>query len=104
LFANHLFTAFTVAERRALAKRFQFLEIDPASVLVEQGGHTSGLFLLLLGRLEVLHWHGELVEQVAEIVEGGAFGNISRLTREPSRCVVRSEPSRSCCRNKSCSS
>jgi CRP-like cAMP-binding protein len=79
-----LFAPFTPLERLALAARFQFLEVDEGLRIVEEGGKSAGLFVLLAGEARVVAG-GQVT---ARLVPGEVFGEISLITGQPSTVAV----------------
>jgi CRP-like cAMP-binding protein len=77
---NPLFRPFADHDRRVLAARFRFLDVQPDAVLVEKGGRSPGLFIMLAGEVEV---DGALVPY------GGHFGATSLLTRDVEPAEIR---------------
>jgi CRP-like cAMP-binding protein len=84
--SSPLFAPFSTEERRAMAKRFQFLELESGAVLIEEGKRASGLFVLLSGEAEVSRGQGE---SLATLRPGDVFGEMSLLTNEPAVGTVR---------------
>jgi CRP-like cAMP-binding protein len=84
-----LFAPFSGAERRSLAARFRFLEIEPGLPIVRQGNRASGLFIVLCGAADVVV-DGD---RVGEVGSGGLVGQASLLTgaASPSSLVARSK-------------
>ncbi len=79
-----LFAPFTALERLALSARFQFLEIDEGLRIIEEGGKSAGLFVLLAGEAQaVAGGRGG-----ARLLPGEAFGEISLITGQPSTASV----------------
>ena len=48
-----LFGQFSDDDRRSLAGKFRFLEVEAGSIIIEQGAVSDGLFVVLSGSLEV---------------------------------------------------
>ena len=83
---NPLFAPFSGEERRALARKFQFLELESGAVLIEEGKRAHGLFVLLSGAAEVIRGEGDLL---ATLHPGDVFGEMSLLTQNPAVGTVR---------------
>jgi CRP-like cAMP-binding protein len=81
---SHLFAPFSALERLALAARFQFLEIDEGLRLIDEGGKSPGLFVLLAGEAHAFS-DGRMV---ARLLPGEVFGEISLMTGLPSTASV----------------
>lgn len=81
---SHLFAPFTALERLALAARFQFLEIDEGLRLIEEGGKSPGLFVLLAGEAHAFSGG----RMVARLLPGEVFGEISLMTGQSSTASV----------------
>ncbi len=81
-----LFAPFSTEERRAMARKFQFLELESGAVLIEEGKRASGLFVLLSGEAEVYRGQGE---HLATLHPGDVFGEMSLLTQQPAVGTVR---------------
>jgi CRP-like cAMP-binding protein len=79
-----LFAPFTALERLALAARFQFLEVDEGLRMIEEGGKSAGLFVLLAGEAQAIVG-GQVI---ARLVPGEVFGEISLITGQPSTASV----------------
>jgi CRP-like cAMP-binding protein len=79
-----LFAPFTALERLALAARFHFLEIDEGLRIIEEGGKSAGLFVLLAGEVQAVADH----QTVVRLLPGEAFGEISLITGQPSTAQV----------------
>ena len=81
-----LFAPFSVEERRAMAKKFQFLELESGAVVIEEGKRASGLFVLLSGEAQVFRGQEE---HLATLHPGDVFGEMSLLTNQPAVGTVR---------------
>lgn len=79
-----LFAPFTPLERLGLAARFHFLEIDEGLRVLEEGGKSLGLFVLLAGEANALAG-GRLV---AHLESGDTFGEISLITNQPAMASI----------------
>ncbi|HKY40849.1 MAG TPA: cyclic nucleotide-binding domain-containing protein [Polyangiaceae bacterium] len=76
-----LFVSFDTAQRRALSRRFEFIEVTEGALLIEQGTPSPGLFVLLSGAVDVTRSQGERETWIASLERGGMFGEISLLGR-----------------------
>jgi CRP-like cAMP-binding protein len=72
---NRLFAPFSGEDRRTLAGRFKFLEVEAGAKLVDQGKRAPGLFVILAGRVDVL-LDGKTI---ANLSAGDLFGEMSLL-------------------------
>jgi CRP-like cAMP-binding protein len=84
-----LFTTVPKGKRRVFADRFEFLQIERDSQLVEQGSPSPGLYVLLCGTVKVTE--RERARELCVLRAGGVFGEMSLLTGEPAMADVRSE-------------
>ncbi|MBI4511431.1 MAG: cyclic nucleotide-binding domain-containing protein [Deltaproteobacteria bacterium] len=82
---NRLFEPFSGEERRRLAARFLFLEVEAGALLVDEGKRAPGLFILLCGRATV-SMDGQ---PVADLGSGDVFGEMSMLTKGPAAASIR---------------
>jgi CRP-like cAMP-binding protein len=73
-----LFRPFDDGERRALADRFRFLEIDRGSTILTHGQRADGLYIVLAGRFEVQRDGGSRIA----LGPGDLIGETSLLTGE----------------------
>ncbi|MCA9680205.1 MAG: cyclic nucleotide-binding domain-containing protein, partial [Myxococcales bacterium] len=85
-----LFEPFPERERRALADRFDFLEIEPDTGLIGQGTRPDGLYVLLAGRAEVLHTDhgGGRPRSLGFLGPGEVFGEAALWGSEASLATV----------------
>jgi len=74
--------------REALAERFRFYEIAAGRALVQQGGTSQALFVLLSGEARAVHREAGEESVLAEFVPGQVFGEHSILSGEPALCAV----------------
>jgi len=79
ILTNRLFTALSRLERRKLAARFDFLELEPGALAVWQGVRSPGLFVLLAGTVEVRRDDGNEERLLATLGSGAVFGEMSLL-------------------------
>ena len=80
-----LFTPFSGTESRELTDRFQFLELKPQTVIIQEGQRAEGLFAILCGVCDVTT---EAAGYVAAIGPGELCGEISLLARQPAVASV----------------
>gem|GEM_PF-952594 len=85
-----LFAHLDTAERRALSRKFEFIEVKEGAVLIQQGTRSPGLFILLCGAVDVVRVDGEREQWLATLERGGMFGEISLLGRSAAEADVRS--------------
>lgn len=83
-----LFAPFADADRRDLVSRFKFLEIEPGTIVLQQGVKATGLYALLAGRAEVIRDGVRLTD----LGPGDLFGMTSLLTGGPCVKTVRTGP------------
>jgi CRP-like cAMP-binding protein len=90
-----LFRIFSESKRAAIVRRFRFLEVADGHPVIEQHRPTEAVFILLSGRMQVVHRDGasgdagESGERVlATLTPGELFGEMSLLWREPSLASV----------------
>jgi CRP-like cAMP-binding protein len=84
-----LFRPFGPNERRALMELFKSKPFKANDVLLEEGKKGEGLYILLTGTLEVTKVKDGAPVQIAELVAGDMFGEISLLTNRPTVATVR---------------
>ncbi len=85
-----LFTIFDTADRRALSRRFEFIEPTEGAQLIEQGEPSPGLFVLLSGAADVIFREDGKEYWLATLERGGVFGEISLLNHAPAMASVTS--------------
>jgi len=84
IFHRHLDTG----EQNVLAQSIRISEFGKGDVLIEEGEHSDGLYLLYSGRAGVLHdSHGEKVK-VSEVGEGTQLGDMAIFDDEPASATV----------------
>jgi cAMP-dependent protein kinase regulator len=84
-----LFTHFATAERRALTRKFEFIEVAENALLVEQGSRSPGLFVLLSGAVDVTLGEDDQEQWLATLERGGVFGEMSLLRGSKASANVR---------------
>jgi len=87
---NPLFTTLPKGQRGVFAERFELLQVDHDSLLVEQGSPSPGLYVLLCGKVTVTRRENVRDQVLAELRAGDVFGEMSLLTGEPAMADVRS--------------
>ncbi len=85
-----LFAPFAERERRSLAERFDFLEIESDTGIIGQGTRPDGLYVLLAGRAEVLRTDhgGGSPRSLGFLGPGEVFGEMALYGSEPSLASV----------------
>jgi CRP-like cAMP-binding protein len=79
-----LFAPFNSQDRRELMQKFRSKEYRPGQVVVEENGHSDGLYVVLSGEVQVM-MKGAVV---AHLREGEVFGEVSMLERKPATARV----------------
>jgi CRP-like cAMP-binding protein len=74
-----LFRPFDDAERKALADRFRFLEVERGAQLLTPGQRADGLYIVLAGRFEVVRDSGD---SLILLGPGDLIGSTSLITGE----------------------
>lgn len=72
---SELFEPFTEDERRALAQRFEVVEVDAGTTLITQGTKADGLYIVMAGKVEVARDR----KTIATLMTGDVFGEMSLL-------------------------
>jgi CRP-like cAMP-binding protein len=83
-----LFAPYAGDDRRALASKFEFLEVESGSQLIREGQRAPGLFIMLSGEAEVARGPGS-GSRIARLRRGDLFGEVSLLTNAPAIASVR---------------
>ncbi|HEX6273113.1 MAG TPA: cyclic nucleotide-binding domain-containing protein, partial [Polyangiaceae bacterium] len=91
MLTSPLFTILPKGQRRVFAERFEFLQVDRDSLLVEQGSPSPGLYVLLCGTATVTRRENERDHTLSVLNAGAVFGEMSLLTGEPAMADVRSQ-------------
>lgn len=84
-----LFAPFAGEERRDLAARFRFLEIQPRAVILQQGVKAGGFFILLAGQLEAIYSDARGHRVIGHLRPGDMCGEMSLLSNAPAEITVR---------------
>jgi CRP-like cAMP-binding protein len=80
-----LFRGFSREDRRDLVRRFRLRETAPHYPIIKEGDETEGLFVVLVGRLEVLQ--GDV--RLGVLGPGDVFGEMSLLEAGGAMATVR---------------
>jgi CRP-like cAMP-binding protein len=84
-----LFQPLSREERRGLVGRFRLREIPTDRVVFAEGAPAEGLFVVLVGRLEVARAHADAPQILAMLGPGDVFGEMSLLDGSPAMATVR---------------
>lgn len=87
MMSSPLFSPFSQHERYNLAEHFEFLEIEPDSILLESGQHPIGMYVLLTG--EATMRGASDAGTVRRLGPGDIFGEQALLSNEVSKVEVR---------------
>jgi CRP-like cAMP-binding protein len=79
-----LFRPFDGKDRRALIERFRAREVLSSAVVIREGEHSDGLYVILSGEVQVTK-EGRVL---ARLREGEIFGEMSLLDRAPASATV----------------
>jgi CRP-like cAMP-binding protein len=83
---SELFRRFSREEKRSLVARFRLRELGPDQIVVREGQRAEGLFLVLVGRLEVAQTDTRVL---GELGPGDVFGEMSLLGSTETIATVR---------------
>ena len=83
---SELFTPFMPEQRAELSARFELVEVEPGTALIDAGERADGLYVVLAGRVQVLR-EGEPAP-VATLGPGEVFGEMSLLSGAGSSASV----------------
>lgn len=91
LATSPLFTPFTKDQQAELLRRFDGSEVDPGTVVIQQGQEGQGLFVVLSGELEVSSATepGAAATVLARLQTGDIFGEMSLISSQPTSATVR---------------
>jgi cAMP-dependent protein kinase regulator len=84
-----LFKPFDHKQQMELMKRFEGHQVDAGTVLIREGQAGQGLFVILLGEVEVTKHDGAGDRQLARLGPGELFGEMSLLADTPTTATVR---------------
>ncbi len=83
------FAPLTVEERAEVASRFRPRRFGRGSRIVEEGAPGGGLYLILVGEVEVVRGEGDAEVSLAALGEGSYFGEMSLLRGGVASATVR---------------
>jgi CRP-like cAMP-binding protein len=90
LATSPLFKPFDHKQQMDLMKRFEGHQVEAGTVIIREGEAGQGLFVILLGEVEVTRHEGGVEEQkVARLASGELFGEMSLLADTPTTATVR---------------
>jgi len=89
LTTSPLFKPFDHKQQMDLMKRFEGHQVDPGTTLIREGQVGQGLFVILLGEVEVTKQDPEGERPLARLGPGDLFGEMSLLTDAPTTATVR---------------
>jgi cAMP-dependent protein kinase regulator len=81
---SELFEPFTDDERRALAAKFEVVEVEAGTRLITQGTRADGLYIVMAGRADVSRGG----TPIASLLSGDVFGEMSLLAGRGSTADV----------------
>jgi CRP-like cAMP-binding protein len=85
-----LFKPFDHTQQMELLKRFEGHDLEPGTVIIREGDAGQGLFVILLGEVEILRNDTSGRERpVAKLGAGEVFGEMSLLGDRPTTATVR---------------
>lgn len=87
MMSSPLFAPFSKDERYDLADQFEFLEIEPDSILLERGQHPIGMYVLLTGEASMKG--ASEAGTLRRLGPGDIFGEQALLANEVSKVEVR---------------
>jgi CRP-like cAMP-binding protein len=82
-----LFRDFDPSQRKSIVEKFRMRQAAPGELVIAEGKSTDGLYVVLHGAVKVTVGKRE----IARLKEGGVFGEMSLLTREPASASVAAE-------------
>jgi CRP-like cAMP-binding protein len=90
LATSPLFKPFDHQQQMELLKRFEGHDLEPGTVIIREGDAGQGLFVVLLGEVEILNKDPAGREKtVAKLAAGEVFGEMSLLGDRPTTATVR---------------
>jgi CRP-like cAMP-binding protein len=87
MMSSPLFAPLSEQERYDLAEQFEFLEVEPNSLLLERGQHPIGMYVLLTGEASMKG--ASEAGTIRRLGQGDILGEQALLNNEPSRVEVR---------------
>jgi CRP-like cAMP-binding protein len=87
--SSPLFAPFVGDERRDLAARFRFLEVQPNAQILQQGVKASGFFIVLAGELQALYRDQAGERVIGNFHPGDVCGEMSLLSHAPAEITAR---------------
>jgi CRP-like cAMP-binding protein len=90
LATSPLFKPFDHTQQMELLKRFEGHDLEPGTVVIREADVGQGLFVILLGEVEILrHDTSGRERSVAKLGAGEVFGEMSLLGDRPTTATVR---------------
>jgi CRP-like cAMP-binding protein len=90
LATSPLFKPFDHTQQMELLKRFEGHDLEPGTVIIREGDAGQGLFVILLGEVEILQKDPTGRDKtVAKLGAGEVFGEMSLLGDRPTTATVR---------------
>lgn len=86
--SSPLFAPFTAEQRAQLLTRFQGVEYEPGALIVAEGHPGMGLYIVLMGQVEVASDAGGAHVPLARLHSGDVFGEMSLLGGGPTSAAV----------------
>lgn len=87
--SSPLFAPFVGDERRDLAGRFRFLEVQPNAQILQQGVKASGFFIVLAGEVQALYRDQAGERLIGHFRPGDVCGEMSLLSHAPAEITAR---------------
>jgi CRP-like cAMP-binding protein len=90
LATSPLFKPFDHTQQMELLKRFEGHDLEPGTVIIREGDAGQGLFVILLGEVEIMQKDPAGRDKtVAKLGAGEVFGEMSLLGDKPTTATVR---------------
>jgi CRP-like cAMP-binding protein len=80
------FTAFTRAERSAVARQFRLLEVRRGTEVIRQDEQVKGLYVILSGEFDIVDSNSQI--KVGALSSGDLIGGLPLVEREPALASV----------------